>query len=55
MVIQDGKSIRIMRKIFSITAGVQLRNTHMKLTTKNTRLEYADGFKGSPVMFLREV
>lgn len=47
--IQDGKSIRIMRKTFNITAGIQLGNTHMKLTIKNTHLEYADSFKGSPL------
>lgn len=34
VMIQDGKSIRIMRKPFNITAGIQLRHTHMKLTIK---------------------
>ena len=47
--IQDGKSIRIMRKTFNITAGIQLRNTRMKLTIKNAHLEYADSFTDSPL------
>lgn len=46
--IQYGKSIRIMKKTVNITASIQLRNTHMKLTIKKTHLEYADSFKGSP-------
>lgn len=52
--IQDDKAISMMRKIFNITASIQHRNIHKKLSIKNTHLEYADDFKGWPLLCFRK-
>lgn len=52
--IQDGKAIRMMKKTFNITASIQNRNIHKKLPIKNPHLEYADHFKGCPLLCFRK-
>lgn len=52
--IQDGKGIRMMRKTFNITATIEQRNIRKKLSIKNTHLEYADDFKGYPLLCFRK-
>lgn len=49
VMLQDGKAT-LMRKTFNITASIQHRKIHKKLSIKNTHLEYAGNFKGCSLL-----
>lgn len=55
-VTQDGKAISMIRKTLNTTASIQheKKNIHKKLPIKNIHLEYADDFKGWPLLCFRK-